>query len=43
MNFEFMPIIHSLTGFWWPLACTVFLIVVAVLVLWRKRYLARKY
>lgn len=43
MNFEFMPIIHSFTGFWWPLACMVFLIVVAVLVLWRKRCLARKY
>jgi Mg2+ and Co2+ transporter CorA len=42
MNFEFMPIIHSFTGFWWTLACMVFLVVVAVLVLWRKRYLARK-
>jgi magnesium transporter len=43
MNFEFMPIIHSFNGFWWTLACMVFLIVTAVLVLWRKRYLARKY
>ena len=42
MNFEFMPIIHSFSGFWWTLACMVFLIVVAVLVLWRKRYLAQK-
>jgi Mg2+ and Co2+ transporter CorA len=42
MNFEFMPIIHSFTGFWWTLACMVFLIVVAVMVLWRKRYLAQK-
>jgi magnesium transporter len=24
MNFEFMPIIHSFTGFWWTLACMVF-------------------
>ena len=43
MNFEFMPIIHSITGFWWTLACMIFLIVVAVALLWRKRYLARKY
>ncbi len=43
MNFEFMPIIHSFNGFWWTLACMGLLIVVAVLVLWRKRYLASKY
>ena len=42
MNFEFMPIIHSFAGFWWTLGCMIFLIVVAVLVLWRKRYLAQK-
>jgi Mg2+ and Co2+ transporter CorA len=42
MNFEFMPAIHSFTGFWWTLGCMVLLIVVAVLLLWRKRYLARK-
>ena len=42
MNFEFMPIIHSFNGFWWTLGCMVFLIVVAVLLLWRKRYLAQK-
>jgi Mg2+ and Co2+ transporter CorA len=42
MNFEFMPMIHSFTGFWWTLGCMVLLIVVAVLVLWRKRYLAQK-
>ena len=43
MNFEFMPIIHSITGFWWTLGCMIFLIVVAVLLLWRKRFLAQKY
>ena len=43
MNFEFMPIIHSFNGFWWTLGCMVFLIVVAVLLLWRKRYLAQKF
>jgi len=43
MNFEFMPIIHSFTGFWWTLGCMVLLIVVAVLLLWRKRYLAQKF
>ena len=43
MNFEFMPMIHTITGFWWTLGCMIFLIVVAVLVLWRKRYLAQKF
>ncbi len=42
MNFEFMPIIHSFAGFWWTLGCMIFLIVVAVALLWRKRYLAQK-
>jgi magnesium transporter len=42
MNFEFMPIIHSFNGFWWTLSFMVCLIAAAVLVLWRKRYLARK-
>ena len=42
MNFEFMPVIHNFNGFWWTLSFMVFLIVVAILVLWRKRYLAHK-
>jgi magnesium transporter len=41
MNFEFIPLIHLETGFWWALAAMVVVTVVLVAVFWRKRYLAR--
>ncbi|WP_426147644.1 magnesium transporter CorA family protein [Polaromonas sp. DSR2-3-2] len=41
MNFEFLPIIHSPTGFWWTFSLMVLVVVVVVSVFWRKRYLAR--
>ncbi len=41
MNFEFMPLIHQTSGFWWTLGFMVLLVVVVVSVFWRKRYLAR--
>lgn len=41
MNFEFLPAIHSSSGFWWTLGLMVTLVVVILLVFWRKRYLAR--
>lgn len=41
MNFEFLPIIHSSTGFWWTFAVMVVIVAVVVAVFWRKRYLAR--
>lgn len=41
MNFEFMPIIHTSTGFWWTFGLMLLLVVVVVSVFWRKRYLAR--
>ncbi len=41
MNFEFMPIIHTFSGFWWTAGFMTLLVVVVVLVFWRKRYLAR--
>ena len=41
MNFEFLPIIHSPTGFWWTFGLMVLVVVVVVSVFWRKRYLAR--
>ena len=41
MNFEFLPLIHVQSGFWWALS-TMGLIAVALgVVFWRKRYLAR--
>ncbi len=41
MNFEFMPVIHSPTGFWWTFGLMVLLVVVVVTVFLRKRYIAR--
>ena len=41
MNFEFMPVIHSATGFWWTFGLMVLLVVVVLTVFWRKRYIAR--
>ena len=39
MNFEFMPIVHTSTGFWWTF--DLMLLLVVVVVFWCKRYLAR--
>ena len=41
MNFEFMPLIHKPTAFWWTLGAMVVIAIATVLVFWRKRYLAR--
>ena len=41
MNFEFLPVIHSASGFWWTFGFMLLLVVVVVSVFWRKRYLAR--
>lgn len=41
MNFEFLPLIHSVNAMWAILATMIFVAVSVVLVFWRKRYLAR--
>jgi Mg2+ and Co2+ transporter CorA len=41
MNFEFMPIIHTFSGFWWTVGLMALLAAVVLLVFWRNRYLAR--
>jgi magnesium transporter len=41
MNFEFMPAIHSHSGFWITFGLMLMLVVGVVTVFWRKRYLAR--
>ena len=41
MNFEFMPLIHKPTAFWWTVGAMVAIATVTVVVFWRKRYLAR--
>jgi Mg2+ and Co2+ transporter CorA len=41
MNFEFIPLVHNTSGFWWAIAAMCFVTVSLVLLFWRKRYLAR--
>ena len=41
MNFEFLPLIHQQSGFWWTLGTMGAIAAVLGVVFWRKRYLAR--
>ena len=41
MNFEHMPLIHSLSAFWWTFGLMVLLVIVVLTVFMRKRYIAR--
>jgi Mg2+ and Co2+ transporter CorA len=41
MNFEFIPLIHSDSGFWWAMASMGLTAIALVLLFWRKRYLER--
>ena len=41
MNFEFLPLIHHPTAFWWTFSFMLLLVGVVVAVFWRKQYLAR--
>jgi magnesium transporter len=41
MNFEFLPLIHVQSGFWWALGTMALIAVALGVVFWRKRYLAR--
>lgn len=41
MNFEFLPLIHTRTGFWWVFGFMLVLVICVVTVFWRKQYLAR--
>jgi magnesium transporter len=40
MNFEFLPLIHLSTGFWWALSTMLLIAVVLSVFFWRKRYIA---
>lgn len=40
-NFEYLPIIHSQTGFWWMIGSMLTVAIGMGLIFWRKRYLAR--
>ncbi|MES2413151.1 MAG: magnesium transporter CorA family protein [Pseudomonadota bacterium] len=41
MNFEFMPLLHHVSGFWWTFGLMVMIVVVVGTVFWRKQYIAR--
>ena len=41
MNFEFLPLIHHPTAFWWTFGFMILLVIVVVTVFLRKRYIAR--
>ena len=41
MNFEFIPLLHVHSGFWWAMGSMALIAVALVLLFWRKRYLAR--
>ncbi|MDP3654914.1 MAG: magnesium transporter CorA family protein [Rhodoferax sp.] len=41
MNFDFIPLLHAHSGFWWALGTMTLIAASLVLVFWRKRYLAR--
>ena len=41
MNFDFIPLIHRQSGFWWAMASMAFVAVGLSVVFWRKRYLER--
>jgi len=41
MNFDFIPLLHQQTGFWWALGSMLVIAATLALVFWRKRYLAR--
>lgn len=42
MNFEFMPTVHTSTGFWWVVGLMAFVLVMVLGWFWRRRYLAHR-
>jgi magnesium transporter len=40
MNFEFMPLLHWVSGFWVTMGCMMFIALSLGLVFWRRQYLA---
>ncbi|RUP24987.1 MAG: magnesium transporter CorA, partial [Curvibacter sp.] len=41
MNFEFIPLVHRETGFWWAMGSMGLIALGLIVVFWRKQYLAR--
>jgi Mg2+ and Co2+ transporter CorA len=40
MNFEFIPLLHDGTGFWWAMGSMALIALVLSVLFWRKRYIA---
>ena len=40
MNFEFIPLLHTQTGFWWTLGSMALIALTLARLFWRRRYLA---
>jgi Mg2+ and Co2+ transporter CorA len=41
MNFDFIPLLHQQSGFWWALGAMGAIAIAMGLVFWRKQYLKR--
>jgi len=41
MNFEFIPLLHRQSGFWWAMGSMTLIAIALGVLFWRKRYLAR--
>ncbi|MEX1166529.1 MAG: magnesium transporter CorA family protein [Hydrogenophaga sp.] len=41
MNFEFIPLLHQESGFWWAMGSMTAIALLLIVLFWRKRYLER--
>jgi Mg2+ and Co2+ transporter CorA len=41
MNFEFIPMVHNIHGFWWAMASMGLIAAALALTFWRKRFIER--
>jgi Mg2+ and Co2+ transporter CorA len=41
MNFEFIPLLHQVAGFWWTISGMLLIACTLAVVFWRKRFLAQ--
>jgi Mg2+ and Co2+ transporter CorA len=41
MNFDFIPLLHIHSGFWWAMGSMALIAMALGLLFWRKRYIAR--
>ena len=41
MNFDFIPLLHIYSGFWWAMGSMALIASALGLLFWRKRYIAR--